>query len=309
MKKDSSSLPENDDPVIEGRHPIPIGGNRFRLTHRMHDFLKSHPIAGDLILLSSGEDCRTRERRKFKFEKLPGYLIAYCTGGSGELKLRGESYQVKSGDLIALEESEMTYLVPDRGDGWTFFFIIFSGALARSYFENLKLTSPVVKIGLFPRLVEEMAAFVDMKNAPMRLDLFVECCCRLKYFLSSLAIVISDSALGEIKNKIDYSMILMQRNLSQSLRLEELSNSCGLSVSYFVRQFKERNGQSPMHYYLYLKIQHACTLLETTSSEVKEIGKCIGYEDPYNFSRAFKRVMGVSPLNYRKRLSMSPENI
>lgn len=76
-----------------------------------------------------------------------------------------------------------------------------------------------------------------------------------------------------------------------------------MSASYYVRQFKLRNGQSPMHYYSHLKIQHTFTLLETTSSEVKSIGKLVGYDDPYNFSRAFKCIMGVSPLNYRKKLS------
>ena len=303
MQQKTISITSNEGPVVEGRHPVPRGGSRFRLTHRMHDLLKCHPMGGDLILLSSGEDFRTRERRKFKFEKLPGNLIAYCTGGSGELKLKNGSYNVKPGDLIVLEESEMTYLVPNDGEWWTFFFIVFSGDSAKSYYENLKLTSPVTTIGLSPRLVEEMSAFVDMKNAPMRLDLFLECCCRLKYFLSSLAIAVSDSTVGEIKNKIDCSMVLMQRNISQSLRLEDLANSCGMSISYFVRQFKFRNGQSPMHYYSHLKIQHACTLLETTNSEIKEVGKHIGYDDPYNFSRAFKRIMGVSPLNYRKKFS------
>lgn len=105
------------------------------------------------------------------------------------------------------------------------FSVVFSGSLAKSYSENLKLTSPVTKIGLSPRLVEEISAFVDMKNAPMRLDLFLECSCRLKYFLSSLVISISDSGVGEIKNKIESSMALMQRNISKSLRLDDLGSN------------------------------------------------------------------------------------
>lgn len=46
-------------------------------------------------------------------------------------------------------------------------------------------------------------------------------------------------------------------------------------------------------------MQEACKLLRSTKRTVQEIGAELGYEDPFYFSRAFRKVMGVSPRKYR----------
>ena len=43
-------------------------------------------------------------------------------------------------------------------------------------------------------------------------------------------------------------------------------------------------------------------MLDTTPLSVREIGERIGYQDPYYFTRCFRRVMGFSPRAYRKTL-------
>jgi AraC-like DNA-binding protein len=47
-------------------------------------------------------------------------------------------------------------------------------------------------------------------------------------------------------------------------------------------------------------MQHACMLL-ATSIHIREIALQLGYDDPYYFSHSFKKVVGVSPANYRRR--------
>jgi AraC-like DNA-binding protein len=72
-----------------------------------------------------------------------------------------------------------------------------------------------------------------------------------------------------------------------------------LSESHFSRLFKEQTGHSPVDYFIYLKMQHACSMLTLTQSTVKEISDTLGYSDAYYFSRLFKKVIGVSPREYR----------
>ena len=55
-----------------------------------------------------------------------------------------------------------------------------------------------------------------------------------------------------------------------------------------------------MDYFIHIKIQRACFLLDTTTLSVREIGSQVGYEDPYYFSRIFRKVMGVPPRAYRQ---------
>ena len=55
-----------------------------------------------------------------------------------------------------------------------------------------------------------------------------------------------------------------------------------------------------MEYFIHLKIQRACRHLTLTRSSIKEISLTLGYSDQYYFSRIFHKVMGLSPLAYRR---------
>jgi AraC-like DNA-binding protein len=55
----------------------------------------------------------------------------------------------------------------------------------------------------------------------------------------------------------------------------------------------------PIDYFIHLKIQKACQLLYKDNIKVKEVAEAIGYEDPYYFSRLFKKYMNVSPEQYK----------
>ena len=48
-----------------------------------------------------------------------------------------------------------------------------------------------------------------------------------------------------------------------------------------------------------MKIQRACFELDNTRKTIKQIGETLGYNDPYYFSRIFKKMVGMSPKQYR----------
>ena len=56
---------------------------------------------------------------------------------------------------------------------------------------------------------------------------------------------------------------------------------------------------APVEYLIHLRIRQACRLLDTTGLTVREIGFRVGFEDPYYFSRMFRKLMGQSPRQYR----------
>ena len=49
-----------------------------------------------------------------------------------------------------------------------------------------------------------------------------------------------------------------------------------------------------------IKVSHACYLLDISDDTVAQIASWLGYDDPYYFSRLFKKVMGISPQGYRR---------
>jgi len=87
----------------------------------------------------------------------------------------------------------------------------------------------------------------------------------------------------------------------ERISLPQLAQSTCLSTGYFSRAFKERFGISPIAYQLELRITAAKTLLTDSSRSISEIATLVGFSDVYAFSKAFKKVAGVSPREFRKR--------
>lgn len=73
-----------------------------------------------------------------------------------------------------------------------------------------------------------------------------------------------------------------------------------ISVSRFNHLFKDVMGVSPLNYYIRLRIDNACMLLECTDLSIAETAQKVGYEDPIYFGQIFKKYIGVSPSKYKK---------
>lgn len=123
------------------------------------------------------------------------------------------------------------------------------------------------------------------------------------HFLSSL---LYEDKFSYIENRKEEDIIaltieLMQKKIQTIVTLQEFAAFAKLSVSHFSAIFRERTGYSPIEYFNHLKIQKACQYLLLTTMTVKEIAGTLGVDDPYYFSRMFSKLMGHSPVEYRKR--------
>lgn len=85
------------------------------------------------------------------------------------------------------------------------------------------------------------------------------------------------------------------------ISIDDYAQSRHISACWFIRQFKHYTGITPMQYILSIRIANAQNLLETTSYTISEIASIVGYDNPLYFSRLFKKQLGVSPKEYRKK--------
>jgi len=101
-------------------------------------------------------------------------------------------------------------------------------------------------------------------------------------------------------DRIAFTIGYMQEFLSQPLQVPALARLANLSPSHFFAVFKKRTGFAPKDFFIRLKIQRACEILEATDLCVKEVAAKLGYDDAFYFSRLFKSVNGVAPTDYRR---------
>ena len=106
-----------------------------------------------------------------------------------------------------------------------------------------------------------------------------------------------------IQEEMDYARKYFNEHYNEAINIEEYALSRGMSVSWFLRNFKQVTGKSPMQYILTIRMNNAVSLLETTDYNVTEISTIIGYENPLYFSRLFHKQRGLSPSEYRKEFA------
>ncbi|NNV07600.1 response regulator [Geobacillus sp. MMMUD3] len=93
----------------------------------------------------------------------------------------------------------------------------------------------------------------------------------------------------------------IQKHFSQSeLTLESVAQFLNVSPVYLSRMIKQELGISFVHLLTKLRMTKAVELLLSTELSIHEIAEQVGYDTQHYFSTAFKKVMGVSPNQYRK---------
>ena len=100
---------------------------------------------------------------------------------------------------------------------------------------------------------------------------------------------------------------LITNNLAYHYTIEELSEKYDISATALKECFKSIYG-SPIYKYIQTyRINRAATLLRNGSNEnVSQIAGHVGYDSPSKFAAAFKKTMGVTPLQYRKNNGTLP---
>jgi AraC-like DNA-binding protein len=100
---------------------------------------------------------------------------------------------------------------------------------------------------------------------------------------------------------------LMERQLGADLRIESLAAAQGVNVDAFSRAFKRNTGLSPKEYLNRRLNQEALGLVSGTDLRVKEIASRLRFANEFYFSRFFRKMNGVSPLQFRERFACRGE--
>lgn len=102
------------------------------------------------------------------------------------------------------------------------------------------------------------------------------------------------------KSVHEYMIKFINENYNKDIYLETIAENLGLTANYISRCFKKNKGITYMEYINKLRINKAKELLIKTNKKVNEIYKEVGYQSQNSFMRMFKKIEGISPLEYRK---------
>jgi len=231
-------------------------------------------------------------------------ILIYCLKGKGWVKIKNQTFTIKVNEFILIPATTqpMSYGA-DEQDPWTIYWVHFSG-------DSINLFNKTHHIDLYDgpqpitfnekglQIWETMYQSLEMGYSTENITYSNMCL----YHLIATFLYPGKHANDkkqESKDLINDTVLYMRENINHVLTVEDMAKHSNRSASHFSTLFRKATGMSPLDYFIHLKLQKACLLLFNTNKKVKEVAADLGYQDPYYFSRLFKKYMEVSPEQYR----------
>jgi transcriptional regulator GlxA family with amidase domain len=93
----------------------------------------------------------------------------------------------------------------------------------------------------------------------------------------------------------------IESNLHEKISVEHLSSKFAIGRRTFDRRFIKATGNTPIEYSQRVKIETAKKALETSRKTINEVMYEVGYSDVKAFREVFRKITGMSPLQYKER--------
>jgi AraC-like DNA-binding protein len=258
-------------------------------------------IRGPLTVVCGGcEHCRPGyqiDRRDFPF-----HSIEFVARGRGALTLAGHEHALSPGKVFSYGPAIPHLIVTDADAPLVKYFVDFKGPDARKLLCRYGLTpgaatqvaSPEAILRVFDDLIANGEN--DSRYSPLL------CATILQQLILKIA---ETAATEEAHTTAAFSTYqtcrdFIRANCLTVRSLDEVARQCRIDAAYLCRLFRRFDDQSPYQYLMRLKMTAAAQRLQAPDARVKEVAYALGFGDAFHFSRAFKKVFGVSPDAFRK---------
>jgi AraC-like DNA-binding protein len=102
---------------------------------------------------------------------------------------------------------------------------------------------------------------------------------------------VADSSLTHIRRAVQW----IRENYTSPFRVEEVAQLSGMSVSAFHRNFQAVTAMTPIQFQKHIRLQAARLLLVNRPNDITGVGHSVGYDNPSQFSREYRRQFGAPP--------------
>ncbi|MDR1827550.1 MAG: arabinose operon transcriptional regulator AraC [Methylobacteriaceae bacterium] len=238
---------------------------------------------------------------------MKGYIINLTVKGRGVIHEDGAVETCKPGDLVLFPPSVMHYYGrdPDYSE-WIHAWIYFR---PRAYWSQwLDWPQKIKRIGRLTlpdekTFKEFLAAFREIEYIHRRSSPLSEAICinLLERLLLRCADEIIPGSYAAVDTRIMRACYIINEHLFENFPVSEVAREVCLSTSRLAHLFREQMGISITKWREDQRLIHAQQLLKITQSPIAAVAALVGYSDQLYFSRVFRKSMGISPLEYRRR--------
>jgi len=234
------------------------------------------------------------------------YQLLYIASGKTHFYINGEDVEVTAGNMVLFLPKQVMHYEYFGKDKPEVYWVHFTGGnvknLLRSYGMRDDMHVFYCGSGLeyqnhFREIIRELQIcrddYQEMAEIHLR-QIFI----MIHRYLQTTTRV-DNSQMAE---EIDEACIYFSEHYNEEISIEEYAQAHNMSTCWFIRNFKQYTGSTPMQYILALRIANAEALLRNTQYNITEVAAIVGYQNPLYFSRMFRKAKGLSPSEYRKQI-------
>jgi len=232
------------------------------------------------------------------------YIIHFIHSGKGYFKAGEQTYHLTAGQGFLILPGVIVHYEADEEDPWTYSWIDFIGTHAKSFLDMTDLNElhPIfrsVNFSFFDQFHNELRRADQSKGRSFLLQSLL-----YRFFAELLNSMEQPSVISPSPTKEGYLRAAkewIEHNYSQAIKVKDIANAVGLNSTYLSSLFQDKYNFSLQGYLLNFRMQRAQTLLQNADLSIGDISRSVGYRDPFLFSKMFKKTIGVSPSEARKR--------
>lgn len=260
---------------------------------------KGHPLVEELYLTDIGFFPHAKDHYREREEGIEENIFIYCVEGEGHIILDKKEYRIKAPQVFCIPSNTKHKYYANAKNPWSIYWMHFKGKNTNYYpIDELEIIDINSK-----QAESRIATLFDILFRTLRRNYTLG---NFIYISQVAALILAEvyyrEKVDEVSKQNKHVTLIiryMYKNIDKNLNLDDLADELELSKSYINATFKKYTEHSPIDFFINLKMQEACKLLKSSDLYISEIGQKLGYDDPYYFSRIFKKTIGVSPKEYR----------
>lgn len=274
------------------------------LLQLIKNILQKNPITNLLYITDIGFYPEALGHYRMRKEGTPQHILIYCTKGNGWLSINGKRYTICKNDFFIIEANVPHSYGATENEPWSIYWIHFTGEksdLFKSIYNKIYHIDNAPEARFKDRLLLFEDIYQNLEQGYSMENLEYTSLC-LWHFIASFRFISQFRKVNKTSNNIIQNTIqFMKNNINNRITLDEMAENVHYSPSRFGQLFFKQTGNSPLNYFMQLKIQKACQLLDFSDMKIKEIANELNFYDQYHFSKMFTKLIGETPSSYRKK--------
>ena len=266
-------------------------------------YLRLDPAERAPLTVISGGVEHCRPDYEIKRSGFPHPIIEFVARGAGQLVLRSQPHRLSAGTVFTYSRGMPHHITCDPRQPLTKYFVVLSGEDGRDLMKECRLMPGTICRVTHPEQVQQVFDDLIRHARGDHPDRQRMCRVAVQYLImkiGDLAAPCGESSSGAFATYQRCRQFIEEHYLSVH-SLHEVAAACRIDLTYLCRLFQRFGRERPFRYLQHLRLNRAAELIQNSDLMIKEISDQLGFSDPYNFSRAFRRAFGVPPGHLRLR--------